>query len=77
MRAANLLFRNSYGSEVIRFDSRCYDRIGILMYADRTPGQTLSDAFFSRAMLCRTITGPLFIFSLSVGRDIGARGTKT
>lgn len=33
--------------------------------------------FFSRAMLCRTITGPLFIFSLSVGRDIGARGTKT
>lgn len=47
------------------------------MYADRTPGQTLSDAFFSRAMLCRTITGPLFIFSLSVGRDIGARGTKT
>lgn len=33
--------------------------------------------FFSRAMLCRTITGPLFIFSFSVGRDIGARGTKT
>lgn len=46
VRAANLLFRNSYESEVIRFDSRCYDSIGILIYADRTPGQTLSSAFF-------------------------------
>lgn len=39
-------FEISYGSKVIRFDSRCYDRIGILIYAGRTPGQTLSDAFF-------------------------------
>lgn len=68
--AANVLFRNSYESEVIRFsDSRCYDSIGILIYADRTPGQTLSSAFFL-APCCVAPSLDRCLYSLSQSVEI-------